>query len=88
MRVAGGRAITGDDTLAGSTLTLDDAVANYTRQAGVPLAEALQAATRNPARMTGLGAGTLAEGGRADLNVLSPDGKLQATYLGGVLMER
>ncbi len=83
VRVAGGRAITGEDTLAGSTLTLDAGLRNYLRDAGVPLAEAVHAATRNPARMAGLDAGVLREGGRADLNVLAPDGALLATYLGG-----
>lgn len=46
--------IAGTDTLAGSTLTLDVAVRNVVR-AGVPLEDALRAATRNPARYLDLG---------------------------------
>ena len=86
VEVKQGRATTGIDTLAGSTITLDTAVRNYTRFAGLPLTRALHAATRNPARMTGLDAaiGSLAAGRRADINVLSPEGVVAATYLGGV----
>lgn len=86
VRVTAGRAITGENTLAGSTLTMNRAVENYTRFAQVPLPDALYAATRNPARMLRCesAAGLLAVGGRADLNVISPTGALQATYLGGV----
>lgn len=52
--VAGGRAvITGTDTLAGSTLTLDRAVDTVVA-AGVPRDQAIAAATTTPARMLGL----------------------------------
>ncbi len=84
VRVANGRAITGKDTLAGSTLTLDRGLRNYMREGGVSLADAVHATTRNPARMAGLDAGFLRAGARADLNVLAPDGTLRAAYLGGV----
>ncbi len=86
VQVTGGRAIIGEDTLAGSTLTLDRAVENYMRFTGGSLADAVRAVTANPARMTGLERtiGTLAAGTPADLNVLSPSGELRATYLGGV----
>ena len=90
VRVAGGRCITGVDTLAGSTLTMDRAVRNYMQYAGIPLAEALYAATRNPAQMTGLAevAGLLVEpaiqeGRPADVNVISASGELLATFLRG-----
>ncbi len=86
VQVTGGRAVTEDGALAGSTLTMDAAVRNYTRFAGVPLAQALWAATRNPAAMTGLSkhVDMFQPGNRADFNVLSPEGELHATYLGGV----
>jgi N-acetylglucosamine-6-phosphate deacetylase len=85
VRVTGGRAVTGDDTLAGSTLTLDTAVANYMRFAGAPIHNAVAAATSNPARMTENDGqyGSIAPGRAADLNILSATGALQATYLGG-----
>ncbi len=86
VQVLGGRATVGDDTLAGSTLTLDRAVENYMRFTEVPLADAVRAASANPARMAGLArtVGGLAVGSRADLNVLDASGELRATYLGGV----
>ncbi len=87
VRVAGGLAITGENTLAGSTLTLDAGLGNYLREAEVSLADAVHAATRNPARMAGLDAGFLRLGERADLNVLTPAGELRATYLGGVRVD-
>lgn len=69
--VTGGVArITGTDTIAGSTLTLDSAVANAVA-AGVPLAVAVRAATHKPAEYLGLGdVGRIAVGARADLVVL------------------
>jgi len=86
VQVTADRAVTGDGALAGSTLTMDTAVRNYARFAGVPLTQALLAATRNPAAMTGLSkqTGAFTPNHRADFNVLSPEGELQATYLGGI----
>jgi N-acetylglucosamine-6-phosphate deacetylase len=85
VRVVSGRATTGEDTLAGSTLTLDRAVRNYASFAELPVGTALRAATGNPAAMIGVTgeAGTLTQGGRADVSVFSPQGDLLATYLGG-----
>ena len=60
----------GRGTIAGSTLTLDAAVRQAVR-AGVPLLEAVTAATATPARAWGLDdVGTLGAGSRADLVVL------------------
>jgi N-acetylglucosamine-6-phosphate deacetylase len=89
VRVVQGRATTGEDTLAGSTLTLDRAVRNYSNFASIPITQALQAATRNPAAMLQLkdSAGKLAAGQRADFVALSADGTILATYLGGKKVE-
>ncbi|HRA06704.1 MAG TPA: N-acetylglucosamine-6-phosphate deacetylase [Propionicimonas sp.] len=62
--------IAGTDTIAGSTLTLDRAVRNAVA-AGVPLAQAVRAATALPADYLGLAeVGRLAPGKCADLVVL------------------
>ena len=89
VRVVGGRATTSEDTLAGSTLTMDRAVRNYASFAGIPLTQALRAATSNPAAMLQMknSAGTLAAGQRADFVALSADGNILATYLGGRKVE-
>ncbi len=79
VQVAGGRCITGTNTLAGSTLTLDRGVRNYVRFAEVSLATALCTVTHNPARMLGLPV-------PAGYAVLSPAGDLLATYLDGRLL--
>lgn len=59
----------GGDALAGSTLTLDRAV-RTAHAAGLPLADALVAATRTPARALGLDRGTLLPGRPADVVAL------------------
>jgi N-acetylglucosamine-6-phosphate deacetylase len=57
----------GTTTLAGSVITLDTAVRNLV-QSGVPLPDAVAAATRNPLAMLGLtDRGRLDAGQRADL---------------------
>ena len=63
-----------DGTLAGSSLTMDLAVRNVVEHAGVPLEDALVAASTTPASVLGLGdRGVIAPGRRADL-VLLDDG--------------
>ena len=71
--------------LAGSVLTLDQAVRNVVRFANCDLQGAVRLATLNPARTTGLasGVGTLAEGATADLVVLSPQGDVVQTIVQG-----
>jgi N-acetylglucosamine-6-phosphate deacetylase len=68
--VRDGVARTPDGTLAGSTLTMDAAV-RHVVQLGVPLAEALGAASSVPARILGRGdIGCLRVGSRADVVIL------------------
>lgn len=70
--------------LAGSVLTLDRAVRNFREFTGAKWSQAVALASRNPARMTGLGEkiGSLEEGRSADITVLSPEGQVVATLLG------
>lgn len=70
VHVAGGVARRADGTLAGSTLSLLEAVRNL-HALGAPLAEALAAATEVPARVLGRqDIGSLRPGARADVLVL------------------
>jgi N-acetylglucosamine-6-phosphate deacetylase len=63
-----------DGTLAGSSLTMDQAIRNVVHVAGIPLDAALRAATATPASVIGLDdRGVIAVGRRADLVVLEPD---------------
>jgi N-acetylglucosamine-6-phosphate deacetylase len=74
-----------DGRLAGSRVTLDLALRNAQRFAGLPLLEAVAACTLRPALRLGVERerGTLRPGARADFAVLGPDGSLHATWLGG-----
>jgi len=76
-------------TLAGSVLTMDRAVENFSwyTHCGVPLA--CRMASYNPALMLGLEdrVGTLAAGRDASFNVLADDGSLITTMLRGTLIE-
>ncbi|MFQ5697718.1 MAG: N-acetylglucosamine-6-phosphate deacetylase [Myxococcota bacterium] len=76
---------TAGEGLAGSTQLLIDGVRVATRQAGLPLATALEMATSTPAAVLGLSdrKGTLEPGSDADLLVLGADLEVRATYLAG-----
>lgn len=83
--VKDGKCILDENTLAGSTLTLDRGVKNFAEFTGAPLAQVSHLASRNPARMTGLEnkIGTLTEGGTADITVLSAENNVIKTFLQG-----
>lgn len=71
--------------LAGSVLTMDQALRNVMRFANVQLQGALRMATLNPARRLGLAQeiGRIAPGSRADLVALTEEGNVVRTILGG-----
>ena len=85
VRVENGRCVIGENTLAGSTLTMDRAVQNFMAFTGAGLAETIGLATRNPARMVGLDdqIGALTVGRSADIAVLSPKNEIVETFLRG-----
>lgn len=75
-----------DGAIAGSSLRLDDAVANAV-SCGIPLAEAIDAATRVPADAIGRhDLGRLTAGAVADLVWLSDDLRTRATWISGRLV--
>ncbi|WP_375399563.1 N-acetylglucosamine-6-phosphate deacetylase [uncultured Amnibacterium sp.] len=83
--VRDGAARLADSTLAGSTLTMDRAVKGAV-DAGVPLAEAVRAATRTPAAMLGrTDLGRLSPGGPADAVLLGDDLRLERAWAAGSL---
>lgn len=85
VKVAGGTARLSDGTLAGSVLTMEQAVANLVNLVGLPLHRAVNLASLNPAIALGLqgSKGSLAVGNDADLVLLTPDYNVVATYVGG-----
>jgi N-acetylglucosamine-6-phosphate deacetylase len=75
---------TAQGKLAGSVLTMDQAVHNVMAFAGWSLQHALRAATLNPACAAGLGQhGALAPGAEANFVVLTSDGKVKKTIVRG-----
>jgi N-acetylglucosamine-6-phosphate deacetylase len=82
--VKDGKATAGD-SLAGSVLTMDRAVRNVTQFSNWTLAQAVRAATLNPAQAVGLSAkfGRLAVGTEASFLVLSSAGDVLKTIVGG-----
>ncbi len=74
-----------DGKLAGSVLTLDRAVRNLAQFAEWDMPAAVAAASRNPARVAQLkNKGTLTAGADADFVVLSDEGEVLRTFVGGV----
>jgi N-acetylglucosamine-6-phosphate deacetylase len=84
IEVRDGRAtLAGTDTLAGSVIALDSAVRNVTT-VGIPLTDAVAAASRNPLGLLGVtDRGRLAEGQRADLVELDEDLTVRRVMRGG-----
>jgi N-acetylglucosamine-6-phosphate deacetylase len=85
MTRTGTRLISEDGALAGSAITLRDAVRHVVETLGLPLADALRMATSTPARLLRLDnrIGRLAPGLRADLVHLSDDLDLAGVWIGG-----
>ena len=85
VRVKDGKCILDENTLAGSTLTLDRGVRNFAAftDAGIDVVSRL--ASRNPARMMGLESevGALAVGRAADITVLTAQHEVVETFLQG-----
>jgi N-acetylglucosamine-6-phosphate deacetylase len=72
--------------LAGSVLTLDQALRNTMKFANSDLRTAIGMATINPARVLGIEnrKGTLTEGADADVTVFTPGGEVVRTIVGGI----
>jgi len=75
-----------DGTLAGSILRMDQAMKNAMAFTGCSLADAVQMASTNPARLLGLERlGALLPGYTADIAVLSPELQVTHTFVAGQL---
>ncbi len=86
VHVEDGRCVTDDGVLAGSVITLAEAVKNMRAFTGADLATAVRLAWRNPHRMLGW-QHELEEGSEATLNVYGEHGDLRATILRGKLLQ-
>ena len=85
VRVENGICLIGENTLAGSTLTLDRAVKNFSAFTGASLDEIAPLVSTNPARMTGFESEvkTLSAGHPANLTVISPKNEVVETLVRG-----
>lgn len=73
-----------DGTLAGSVITMDQAIRNLVEWGGVSLPEALHMATATPARILGdASRGRLVAGTRADLTLWSANLEVTGVIIGG-----
>lgn len=85
MKTKGGKATLEDGSLAGSLLTLDQAVLNLARYARVPLWKAVRMASLAPARRLEVDGdrGSLEAGKRADLLTTDESGQVVRVWIGG-----
>ena len=75
---------TTDGRLAGSVVTLPEAVSNLSRVTGAPISQALASATSNPAAVLGLGdRGDLTPGSRADVTLFDGKSHVRRVLVGG-----
>lgn len=73
-----------DGTIAGSSLAMDAALRRMVHEAGVPLQDAVAAASTTPARLVGRDdLGRLAPGARGDLVLLTPELEIEDVVVGG-----
>ncbi len=88
--VKNGMATLADGTLAGSTVLLNQCVRNMHLEVGVPLREAVQMASLNPARAMGLDSrlGSLEVGKDASLVVLDDQARVYLTVVRGKIVYR
>jgi N-acetylglucosamine-6-phosphate deacetylase len=84
IRVTGGRTSNERGSIAGSVITMLDAVRTV-GALGLSEAEVARVASLNPARLLGLEGecGSIEEGKRADLTALDPEGRVRLTLVGG-----
>ena len=81
--VKNGKATLADGTIAGSVLTMNQAVKNFKDNTGASLAETVAMASANPARELGLPAGAIVPGKWADLVIFDKDITICRTIVNG-----
>ena len=85
IRVIDGRCLCADGTIAGSNLSMDQAVRNIENLTSKTMAQALQMASENPAKAIGLGlrCGIIAPGFQADFVLLDDAYRVDQTWIAG-----
>ena len=90
VNVAKGQARLKDGTLAGSILTMDQAVKNLVTKVGISLLNAVQMASYNPAKCLGIDdkKGSLEPGKDADIVILNKNLEAELTMVAGKIVYR
>ena len=83
VEVAEGRALLADGTLAGSVLTMNEALANMVKYTSMTLIEAVHAVTQAPAQKLGIQKGALKVGYDADIVMFDETFSIIATIIAG-----
>ncbi|KAI8051085.1 uncharacterized protein B0P05DRAFT_480198 [Gilbertella persicaria] len=83
VRGKSGAYVRGTDTLAGSTVTIDECVRNFRKFTRCSIVEALEAATLHPAQVLGVPKGRLDPGTDADILFLDDDLHVKRVFLRG-----
>ncbi len=81
--LSGNKAVMGDGTIAGSTLTLNKAIKNVIETSGAKITDAVRMATVNAAKVIKSDRGILASGKPADFVVLDKDLNVEMTVIDG-----
>lgn len=86
--VKGQSATLADGAIAGSVLTMDRAIANFTANTGCGVAAAVRCATKTPAKSLGIygKCGSLTPGKRADITIFKNAADIQKTIVRGKLV--
>jgi N-acetylglucosamine-6-phosphate deacetylase len=83
--VAEGKALLADGTLAGSILKMNDSIKNILNAAEIPISDAVQMASVNPAKQLNLydRKGSISVGKDADITILSNEYQVELTFCRG-----
>ena len=83
--VTGQRAVLEDGTIAGSVLTMDRGIYNYAQNLHIPVWQAVECATRTPARAIGMekDLGSIEVGKMADITVFDENVHITITFCAG-----
>ena len=88
VEVAEGKAVLEDGTLAGSVLTMNEALHNMKKNTSISICEAVNAATKIPAQKLGVNKGQLKDGYDADIVIFDEDFSIMSTIVNGVVKYR
>lgn len=83
VEVSGTKATLEDGTIAGSVLKMNEALRNMTTYTSMTVVEAVNAATKIPARKLGINKGELEEGFDADIVIFDEDFSIMSTIVNG-----